>query len=128
MKQNLVLGLFMLFSLIPVAAQANHHVSGDATAVQIAEESGMQADREFKAAMASMHKNMMNMKSTGNADVDFARSMIPHHQAAIDMAKVELKYGRDPEMKKLADDIIKAQENEIAMMKAWLKGKGQEMQ
>jgi uncharacterized protein (DUF305 family) len=46
--------------------------------------------------------------------------MIPHHQGAIDMAKVVLKYGKDPEMKKLAEDIIKAQDTEIAFMKGWL--------
>ena len=45
--------------------------------------------------------------------------MIPHHQGAIDMAKVELKYGKDPELKKLAQDIIDAQEKEISFMKDW---------
>ncbi len=57
---------------------------------------------------------------TGNADVGFRLRMIPHHQAAIDMAKVALQHGIDPETKALADAIIAAQETEIAEMQAWL--------
>jgi uncharacterized protein (DUF305 family) len=77
------------------------------------------AAKAFEAVNIKMHKDMM-MPLTGNADVDFAQGMIPHHQGAIDMAKVVLQYGKDPEMKKLAEDIIKAQDIEIAFMKGWL--------
>jgi len=73
----------------------------------------------FAEANAKMHKDMM-VKMTGNADVDFVRGMIPHHQGAIDMAKIELQYGKDPEIRKLAEAVIKAQEAEIAEMNAWL--------
>jgi uncharacterized protein (DUF305 family) len=73
----------------------------------------------FAEANAKMHKDMM-IEMTGNADVDFVRGMIPHHQGAIDMAKIELQYGKDPEIRKLAEAVIKAQETEIAEMNAWL--------
>ena len=73
----------------------------------------------FAEANAKMHKDMM-IEMTGNADVDFVRGMIPHHQGAIDMAKIELEYGKDPEIRKLAEAVIKAQEAEIAEMNAWL--------
>lgn len=77
----------------------------------------------FSQANDKMHKDMM-IKLSGDADVDFIRGMIPHHQGAIDMARIELKYGKDAETKKLAEDIIKAQETEIAQMQAWLKARG----
>jgi uncharacterized protein (DUF305 family) len=69
---------------------------------------------------------MMNMPPySGDADVDFMKQMRPHHQAAIDMAKVLLVNGRDPETKKLAQEIMIAQEKEIAMIDVWLKKKMQ---
>jgi uncharacterized protein (DUF305 family) len=57
--------------------------------------------------------------------MDFARSMIPHHKGAVDMAKIVLEHGKNPEMKKLAQDVIASQEKEIAFMREWLKKKGQ---
>jgi uncharacterized protein (DUF305 family) len=81
------------------------------------------ADKAFAASMKSM-MNDMNVKPTGRPDADFARMMVPHHQGAIDMAKVELQYGTDPELRQLATDIVAAQEKEIAQMKAWLEKNG----
>jgi uncharacterized protein (DUF305 family) len=72
-----------------------------------------------EAAMATMMKDMMT-PYTGNADLDFVRGMIPHHQGAIDAAEVVLKYGSDPEVKSLAEGVIKAQQSEIEMMMGWL--------
>ncbi len=78
-----------------------------------------ESSQAYEAVMMKMHKDM-SMEMTGNADIDFAQGMLPHHQGAVDMAKVELQYGKDPELRKLADDIIKSQQTEIAFMKAWL--------
>lgn len=75
---------------------------------------------EFKASDIKMMQGM-SAPYTGDADVDFRTHMIPHHQGAIDMAKVALKYAKDPETKKMAQTIIDDQEKEIADMQAWLK-------
>jgi len=74
---------------------------------------------DYKKAMDTMMRSM-KMSYTGDADIDFVKGMIPHHQGAIDMATVELEFGKDPEVVKLATDIIKAQETEIAVLKEWL--------
>lgn len=74
----------------------------------------------YADVMKKMHEGMMSVKSTGDADVDFVQGMIPHHQGAIDMAKVVLEKGKDPEIKKLAEGIVKAQESEIKLMNDWL--------
>ena len=73
--------------------------------------------------MNKMHEDMAG-EQTGNADADFMRGMIPHHQGAIDMARIVLEKGADPEVKALAQKVIAAQESEIAEMKDWLKRKG----
>jgi uncharacterized protein (DUF305 family) len=74
----------------------------------------------YKAANATMHEQM-DIDYSGDADIDFVRGMIPHHQGAIDMAKVVLTDGKDEHIKKLAREIIAAQEKEIAEMQDWLK-------
>ncbi|MFN3891027.1 MAG: DUF305 domain-containing protein [Beijerinckiaceae bacterium] len=81
------------------------------------------ATKAFRAANDKMHKDM-DIAFTGNADADFARGMIPHHQGAVDMAKIVLQYGTDPEIRKLAEEVVRTQEAEIKFMREWLAKRG----
>jgi len=74
---------------------------------------------EYDAINMKMHKEM-SIKYSGNPDIDFVKGMMAHHQGAVDMAKVQLEYGKDPEMRRLAENIISSQEVEIKEMKEWL--------
>ena len=78
----------------------------------------------YKSAMMTMMQSMPMMKFTGNADIDFMTQMRTHHQGAIDMAKVVLANGKDAKVRKLASNILKAQQREIATIDAWLKVNG----
>lgn len=85
---------------------------------------GSPSTAAYEAVMARMHADMA-IDYTGDADTDFVRGMIPHHQGAIDMAKVVLRYGDDPQIRQLAQGVVDAQESEIATMQDWLAAHGQ---
>ena len=74
----------------------------------------------YAKGMNTMHSDMMLGIAEPEADMAFARGMLPHHIGAVDMAKVQLQYGTDEEMRKLAQDIIDAQQPEIALMQNWI--------
>ncbi|MBV9391910.1 MAG: DUF305 domain-containing protein [Verrucomicrobia bacterium] len=77
-------------------------------------------DLALDQAMATMHSVMAKVQCSGNPDADFAQMMIPHHQGAIDMAKVELQFGKDLRLRRLAQEIIVTQQSEIDVMRAAL--------
>lgn len=79
---------------------------------------------QLSSSMDKMHAAMTLVKPTGEDDVDFVTLMLPHHQAAIDMAKTQLLYGKDPQMRRLAQEILTDQQLEIELMQAWLNQQG----
>ena len=122
---RLTLGLVAALALGGTALAQQHqgHGSHGGHGAPAAKAGDSAATTAYKAANAKMHKDM-DIAFTGDADADFVRGMIPHHQGAIDMARVMLAHGKDPALKKLATSIIADQEKEIAMMRDWLKANG----
>mgnify|MGYP002385668683 FL=1 len=105
--------LCLVLPSIAVAQSHSHRVNQSASSAPPKE--GF--DLAMTQAMARMDADMMAAKPTGNPDHDFAAMMIPHHQGAIDMAKAQLLYGGDPVLRRLAQEIIVAQQQEIEVMR-----------
>ena len=85
----------------------------------------MKQGMDMKPMMMDMHDKMTAMKSSGNTDVDFAMMMRVHHQSAVTMAEAELQNGKDPQMRVMAKDIIRAQKKEIAAFDKFLAKRGE---
>ena len=114
----LKLRLLLVVIIIPASAlavrnQVRHTTMGD-TAIQDSNWA------ELMKSMQTMHTAMGAAKPSGNDDADFVNLMLPHHQAAVDMARAELLYGTDAQMHRLAQEIITDQESEIQLMQLWL--------
>ncbi|WP_414474040.1 DUF305 domain-containing protein [Microvirga sp. M2] len=103
-------------------AQGSGH-GGHSMPMQTQRSTDTAATKEYREANAKMHRDM-DIPYTGDSDIDFVLGMIPHHQGAIDMAKVALRNAKDEQIRKWATDVIREQEREIAEMRAWLKQKG----
>ncbi|MDP3265103.1 MAG: DUF305 domain-containing protein [Tabrizicola sp.] len=116
-RSFILAGLAAAALALPLVAQETDH-SGH-----------MMSGNESPATMAYMDANVkmhgdMEIDYSGNPDVDFLRNMIPHHQGAVDMAKIVLEHGQDPEVKAFAEKIIAAQAAEIKWMQDWLARNG----
>ena len=112
------LGLALALPLA-VSAHAEGAMEGHSGHAMSATADAAPSTTAYIDANAKMHEAMA-IDFTGDADVDFVRGMIGHHQGAIDMAKIVLENGADPEVRKLAQNVIAAQTAEIDWMRKWL--------
>ena len=81
---------------------------------------GQQSDwAELMESMNRMHAAMSSAKPSADSDADFVALMLPHHQAAIEMARTELTFGTDPQLRRLAQEIVTDQESETQLMQYW---------
>ncbi|MBW7910793.1 MAG: DUF305 domain-containing protein [Alphaproteobacteria bacterium] len=120
MKRHLFMAMLAVAGLSNASLADQHNHVHSQHQEQAAQDADAKAPADVYAdAMEKMHHDMA-IAPTGDADIDFARGMIPHHQGAIDMAKIVLEKGKDAEIRKLAEDIIAAQEKEIAFLQGWL--------
>jgi uncharacterized protein (DUF305 family) len=114
MQRTIGLSLLLVTSIVGIALAQNHH-HGDANDGK-ADPTALAFTTQMMRAMDRMDAGMMAAKPTGDPDRDFAAMMIPHHQGAVDMAKLQLIYGRDPVLRRLAQAIIVEQQQEIELM------------
>jgi uncharacterized protein (DUF305 family) len=108
---------------LALAQGAHGGHSGHSTPAQTAQTPSAPSTHGYRQANETMHRNM-DITFSGDSDVDFVRGMIPHHQGAIDMAKVALQHTKDEQIRKWATEVIREQEREITEMETWLKNKG----
>jgi uncharacterized protein (DUF305 family) len=108
-QRTMGVALFFAAVLTTTPTWAQQHAGHDSSSSQA-----------YHGAMEKMNQQMNAQPMKGDADQDFVMMMIPHHQAAIDMAKVQLQYGKDPELRRMSEELVKKQEKDIAELKQWM--------
>lgn len=106
------------------AADAAHGAHAKTAATIASDQTPTTARQALDQSMGRMHDDMMRGIAHDDADVAFAAGMLAHHDGAVEMARIQLQHGKDPAMRQLANDVIRAQEGEMVMLKAWLKERG----
>ncbi|WP_392565400.1 DUF305 domain-containing protein [Utexia brackfieldae] len=120
MKKITLLPLLLVLAL-PVGVMAQPQSAAQSHAQSHSQsQAPTEAEKAYMRAMDAMHTPMMQGVMNSDPDVAFIKGMIPHHQGAIDMAKIVIQYGKDPAVRQLAEQVIKAQEGEIVWMNQWL--------
>jgi len=114
----LVASACLAFSSVVVAQSGSHGGAGHGSQGHTSQAQGGKVD--MHASMMSGMQKMQEMKPTGDTDKDFAMMMRMHHQQAVEMAKAELEGGKSPELKAMAQKIIRDQQKEIAQLDKWL--------
>ena len=112
---------FITLSAIAISNYAQANEQPHQAHMNMSMSTGSAMQQELMQGMDQMNQDMMAAAQYKDPDVAFAAGMLPHHIGAVKMAEVELKYGKDPEMRKLAENIINAQKAEIEQMQKWLK-------
>ena len=112
---------FITLSAVAISNYAQANEQPHQAHMNMPMSTGSAMQQELMQGMDQMNQDMMAAAQYKDPDVAFAAGMLPHHIGAVKMAEVELKYGKDPEMRKLAEDIINAQQAEIEQMQKWLK-------
>lgn len=108
-------GLFTVIAQAETPATAIPSASASQPSMQQAS-----SEHDMKKAMMKTMDSMQNMQMSGDVDKDFAMMMKMHHQQALDMAQVEIKHGKSPQMKAMAKKLMAAQKKEIAQFDKWL--------
>jgi len=114
MRRIVALTLMLVALITGIALAQSHHHDANSGRINFADSTFAS---QMMQAMDRMDSAMIAAKPTNDPDRDFAAMMIPHHQGAIDMAKAELKYGHNGELRQLAQKIVDDQEQEISMMR-----------
>lgn len=100
------------------------HGEHTGTSAKASAQAPSNAREALNQSMGRMHDDMMRGIAHDDADVAFAAGMLAHHDGAVEMARIQLQYGKDPVMRQLAEEVIRAQEGEMILLKDWLAKRG----